>query len=627
MGLSPQSGHDTLRAAGRLLRVQSGMLRSSDRLNVMGGALLLARDARQLLGGRLPAELGGWADAIVRFTGMRSPFAARLLVDELYRSLRTGIDAQGVRLRPIASARPSLQLRRVLGPLSGSVSRPARGDYPASLWEPASPANYTPDRRPATHKIRYIVIHDTEGSCGSAVNWFQNAASQASAQYVVCRDGTIVQTVREKDVAWHAGNWPINQESIGIEHEGFYNHPVYTRAQYLASAALVRYLSKKYGIAPNRDTIFGHENVPNGGHIDPGPYWDWSMYMQQVRGDQAGYDTGMSAIASLTGEGYIHSCPAQSCPVLGSANWGEEFAVSSVKHGWDNISYGGSTGWIPRDATAAGSGQLLRVTAATNVYIGPGTGTGTVGTATRGQRYVAIVKDHNFWYAFFNHRYGFIPAGATRATACTLTTTDIPAACGGNPVPWLLVSPAFGPAHSVLRVQGANFTGTSRVTVQLGGQTLARVVTDTLGTFSVSAPLPASVKPAPLEVTTRDGAGVVAQTPFLVESPYHPRVSISSSSVRPGGVVVLTGNEYPVLQTLTVRATFRLATGGTQRVTVTGTTDRTGHFSVRLRVPATATGGKTQIVASVPGGTAGATIKIAGPAVIATPKPTPTATP
>jgi hypothetical protein len=33
-------------------------------------------------------------------------------------------------------------------------------------------------------------------------------------------DGAVTQLVRTKDAAWHAGNWTINSESIGIEHEG-----------------------------------------------------------------------------------------------------------------------------------------------------------------------------------------------------------------------------------------------------------------------------------------------------------------------------------------------------------------------------------------------------------------------
>jgi N-acetyl-anhydromuramyl-L-alanine amidase AmpD len=38
-------------------------------------------------------------------------------------------------------------------------------------------------------------------------------------------DGFIGQSVVEKDIGYHAGTWPYNQTSIGIEHEGFVEYP------------------------------------------------------------------------------------------------------------------------------------------------------------------------------------------------------------------------------------------------------------------------------------------------------------------------------------------------------------------------------------------------------------------
>lgn len=51
--------------------------------------------------------------------------------------------------------------------------------------------------------IRGIVEHRTAGP--GAVSWFQNPASQVSANYVILLDGTIVCCVEEEDAAWHAG--------------------------------------------------------------------------------------------------------------------------------------------------------------------------------------------------------------------------------------------------------------------------------------------------------------------------------------------------------------------------------------------------------------------------------------
>ena len=86
---------------------------------------------------------------------------------------------------------------------------------------PASSSNFTVANRPTSNSIDGIVLHVAQGSWSSALNWFQNPKAQASAHYTVrSSDGFIGQSVLEKDIAWHAGNWNYNQASIGIEHEG-----------------------------------------------------------------------------------------------------------------------------------------------------------------------------------------------------------------------------------------------------------------------------------------------------------------------------------------------------------------------------------------------------------------------
>jgi hypothetical protein len=89
--------------------------------------------------------------------------------------------------------------------------------------------------------------------------------------------------VREKDIAWHAGNWTYNTQSIGIEHEGWVSDASwYTDAMYRASAALTRNVCLKYGIPMDRSHIIGHSEVPGATHTDPGQYWNWTYYMQLV---------------------------------------------------------------------------------------------------------------------------------------------------------------------------------------------------------------------------------------------------------------------------------------------------------------------------------------------------------
>lgn len=118
--------------------------------------------------------------------------------------------------------------------------------------------NYTPNRY--GHTISKIILHTMVGSTGAANGRFQQSSQQASAHYGVSLDGTIVQWVRDTDAAWHAGNFTVNLDSIGIEHEdgGDYNGPR-TPQLYQSSIALVRELIGKYGI--QRNQIYRHQQV------------------------------------------------------------------------------------------------------------------------------------------------------------------------------------------------------------------------------------------------------------------------------------------------------------------------------------------------------------------------------
>jgi hypothetical protein len=102
---------------------------------------------------------------------------------------------------------------------------------------------------------------------------------EQSAHYIVDRDGTVTQMVREANVAFHVGR-TVNPTSIGVEHADVCNDPApYTDVLYERSAALVRDICRRHAIAVTPFTILGHvDAAPLGGHRDPGPYWDWQYY-------------------------------------------------------------------------------------------------------------------------------------------------------------------------------------------------------------------------------------------------------------------------------------------------------------------------------------------------------------
>jgi N-acetyl-anhydromuramyl-L-alanine amidase AmpD len=166
---------------------------------------------------------------------------------------------------------------------------------PALTWVRGS-GSYTPASRTAKgRQITTIVIHATDGgSMLGNVWWLSGGHSHASAHYVIARDGSIVQLVHLSDIAWHAGNWKVNCHSIGIEHVGdTYDPAGFTPGEYKASARLVAWLVRRYGIPVDRTHIIGHYQVPDPGHpgeyggsdhhTDPGPYWRWGYYMNLVR--------------------------------------------------------------------------------------------------------------------------------------------------------------------------------------------------------------------------------------------------------------------------------------------------------------------------------------------------------
>ena len=159
------------------------------------------------------------------------------------------------------------------------------GEYPKSTWYGANSNNYSAANRPGTNQINKIVIHVTQGSWSSAINWFKDPRAGVSAHYTVrSSDGFIGQSVSEKNIGYHAGNWNYNQTSIGIEHEGYISNPAwFTDAMYRSSAQLSAYLVNKYKIPMDRRHIFGHVEVPYATHTDPGRYWDWNKYMNYVR--------------------------------------------------------------------------------------------------------------------------------------------------------------------------------------------------------------------------------------------------------------------------------------------------------------------------------------------------------
>ncbi|MYT37648.1 N-acetylmuramoyl-L-alanine amidase [Streptomyces sp. SID8356] len=174
----------------------------------------------------------------------------------------------------------------VLVPASARAVTPVAGapDYPAALWAPAHAANRTVPAHPSERRIDRVVIHVAQQLFTPTIGIFRNPARQVSAHYVVrSGDGHVAQCVREKDIAWHAGDWDVNTRSIGIEHEGWVDRPeFFTAVLYRRSALLTADICARHGIPRDRAHIIGHHEVPGSDHTDPGVLWDWDRYLRLV---------------------------------------------------------------------------------------------------------------------------------------------------------------------------------------------------------------------------------------------------------------------------------------------------------------------------------------------------------
>lgn len=265
---------------------------------------------------------------------------------------------------------------------------------PSTQWRPAAADNYTQGR--GGNPIRYVVIHTVEGSALGAVSWFANSASNVSAHYVVSYTGTIYQCVADSNTGWHAGNWTYNQQSIGIEHEGYTNQNRWTDAQYRASAAMTRWICATYGVARDRSRIIGHIEVPGATHTDPGPYFNWTYYMQLVNGGSSPPPPPPPS-PSLTAQQVtattlnVRSGAGTGFSIIGSVRNGQIYVANATSNGWHRIYYDNRQGWCSSSYLTRRTGGVgRRITASSlNVRTGPGTGYSITGSCTSGEVFVA----------------------------------------------------------------------------------------------------------------------------------------------------------------------------------------------------------------------------------------------
>jgi hypothetical protein len=319
----------TLAKAAALTGQSEADLKTNAAANIDGGAAVLSYISQQAKTTTKQGEQwASWFEVVADYSGVQDPGVRREYAREVFRVLREGASAR-------LTSGETFTLAATAGvqvPASAADPQsPDSEDYAEAIWVPANSNNYTSGRPYSQSSglcsgIRYFVIHDTEGSYSSAINWFQNPNSGVSAHYVIrSSDGQMTQMVRNADTGYHAGVWKYNICSIGIEHEGYMSQDGwYTEAMYQSSARLVSTLADRYGMKKDRTRIFGHSEVPGASHQDPGPKWNWDYYMSLVR-----HDGDRSALVDNT-DGGFSPLPSQVDPAHAWWSYGGGYGGSST---------------------------------------------------------------------------------------------------------------------------------------------------------------------------------------------------------------------------------------------------------------------------------------------------------
>lgn len=123
------------------------------------------------------------------------------------------------------------------------------------------------------------MVHFTEmKSAASALERLCDPLAEVSAHYLIGRDGTIWQMVREDMRAWHAGagSWQgrddVNSRSIGIEldNDGAspFSAPLMRSLEGLLPGILTR-----WSVPPSG--VIAHSDLAPARKVDPGARFDW----------------------------------------------------------------------------------------------------------------------------------------------------------------------------------------------------------------------------------------------------------------------------------------------------------------------------------------------------------------
>jgi len=131
--------------------------------------------------------------------------------------------------------------------------------------------------------IKFVIIHYTGMQSEiESLKRLKSHSSKVSCHYLINRKGRIIQLVKDKNIAWHAGKskWGkftnLNKNSIGIELENKghqFGYQKFTEDQIKNLIILCKQLKKKYKI--KTENFLGHADIAPLRKIDPGEKFPW----------------------------------------------------------------------------------------------------------------------------------------------------------------------------------------------------------------------------------------------------------------------------------------------------------------------------------------------------------------
>lgn len=213
-------------------------------------------------------------------------------------------------------------------------------------------SNYTSGR--GSYSIDRIILHHNAGNLTHTGVYNAFKSNGTSAHYNVDSSGTICRYVKDANTAYHAGNYKINQKSIGIEHCNTSNKSPWTIPDKTldAGAHLVAALCRKYSLGkPVYGTnVFFHKDVTSTscpGEISGSQkteYFEKAQSYYASMGntiwqiDEDGYwgceTTKLAqAIEGIIESGYVYNQPSANKSLFSSGQAGAFKFTSSPKSG------------------------------------------------------------------------------------------------------------------------------------------------------------------------------------------------------------------------------------------------------------------------------------------------------